>query len=114
MNLKTVVRLFFSLLTILSFIWLLIYADLALYLTKIGYGQLNILLSTQKISDVIKDAKTSKEEKKKILWIEEIKKYSVDSLGYKPTNNFTTYFNQHSQPILWIVTALMLMNGISR
>jgi predicted aminopeptidase len=105
MNFKIFTRLLFSLLTIFLFVWLVFYANLAIYLGKIGYGQLNILLSTQKIADVLKDDKISKEEKQKILWIEEIKKYSVDSLGYKPTNNFTTYFNQHSQPILWIVTA---------
>ncbi|HKC67539.1 MAG TPA: aminopeptidase [Bacteroidia bacterium] len=98
-------RLFFSFITIGCFIWLMLYADLALYLIKVSYGQVNLLLHTEKISDVLKSDKISKEEKQKILLIEEIKKYSVDSLGYKPTNNFTSYFNQHNQPILWIVTA---------
>jgi predicted aminopeptidase len=98
-------RLFFNLILIVCFIWLLIYAELAIYLIKISYGQINLLLNTEKISDVLKSGKISKEEKQKILLIEEIKKYSVDSLGYKPTKNFTTYFNQHNQPILWIVTA---------
>lgn len=92
-------------LIILGFIWLLIYAELAIYLTKISYGQLNLLMNTQNISDVLANAETTKEKKQKILLVEEIKKYSVDSLGYKPTKNFTTYFDQHSQPILWIVTA---------
>jgi predicted aminopeptidase len=85
--------------------WLLIYAELGLYLVKISYGQVNILLNTEKITTLLKEDKFNKDDKQKILWIEEIKKYSVDSLGYKPTNNFTTYFNQHNQPILWIVTA---------
>ena len=98
-------RLFFSLITISCFIWLMLYAELALYLVKVSYGQVNLLLNTEKVSEVLKSDKTSKEEKQKILLIEEIKKYSVDSLGYKPTNNFTTYFNQHGKPILWIVTA---------
>jgi predicted aminopeptidase len=98
-------RLFFNLITICCFIWLMLYAELAIYLVKVSYGQVNILLNTEKITDVLKSDKTSKEEKQKILLIEEIKKYSIDSLGYKPTKNFTTYFNQHNQPILWIVTA---------
>jgi len=83
----------------------MLYAELALYLVKISYGQVNLILNTEKISNVLNSDKTSKEEKQKILLIEEIKKYSVDSLGYKPTKNFTSYFNQHNQPILWIVTA---------
>jgi len=105
MNFKIFMKLFFSVITICCFAWLLLYSELTLYLAKISYGQINILVSTQKIIDALKDNAVSKEEKQKILLIAEIKKYSVDSLGYKPTKNFTTYFNQHNQPILWIVTA---------
>ncbi|MHB8261669.1 MAG: aminopeptidase [Bacteroidia bacterium] len=98
-------RLFFSIITIACFTWLLLYAELALYLAKISYGQVNILLNTEKIETLLKEDNISKEEKQKLLLVEEIKKYSIDSLGYKPTHNYTTYFNQHSQPILWVVTA---------
>ncbi|HEX7413706.1 MAG TPA: aminopeptidase [Bacteroidia bacterium] len=105
MKVIAILKLFFSAIIIGCFIWLLVYAELALYLTKISYGQVNILLNTQKIATLLKEDNISKEEKQKLLWVEEIKKYSIDSLGYKPTHNYTTYFNQHSQPILWIVTA---------
>jgi predicted aminopeptidase len=104
-RLSSILRLLLSAITIACFIWLLIYAELDLYLVKISYGQVNILLNTEKIETILKSDELSKEDRQKIGWIEEIKKYSVDSLGYKPTNNFTTYFNQHNQPILWIVTA---------
>ena len=104
-DLKLIINYVLNITAIVCFTWLLIYAELALYLTKISYGQINMLISTQKTADVLKDTTISKEEKQKIVLIEEIKKYSVDSLGYKPTKNFTTYFNQHNQPILWIVTA---------
>src|ERR1700685_3628240 len=105
MKVRSILRLLLSAITICCFIWLLIYAELGLYLVKISYGQVNILLNTEKITTLLKEDKFNKDDKQKILWIEEIKKYSVDSLGYKPTSNFTTDFNQHNQPILWIVTA---------
>ncbi len=105
MKVRSILWLLLSVLTICCFMWLLIYAELGLYLVKISYGQVNILLNTEKIATLLKEDKFSKDDKQKILWIEEIKKYSVDSLGYKPTNNFTTYFNQHNKSILWIVTA---------
>ncbi len=105
MKVRSILRLLLSAITIACFMWLLMYAELGLYLVKISYGQINILLNTEKIEDILKSDKLSKEDRQKIGWIEEIKKYSVDSLGYKHTNNFTTYFNQHNQPILWIVTA---------
>src|ERR1017187_134485 len=103
MKVTSILKLFFSAIIIGCFIWLLIYAELALYLAKISYGQVNILLNTQKIATLLKEDNIGKEEKQKLLWVEEIKKYSIDSLGYKPTHNYTTYFNQHSQPILWVV-----------
>jgi predicted aminopeptidase len=85
--------------------WLMFNSELSLYLLKMGRGQLNLILNTQKIEDVLKDDKLSKEEREKLLLVEKIKQYSVDSLGYKPTRNFTTYFNQNNQPILWVITA---------
>ena len=85
--------------------WLLLHSTLSLYLLKMGRGQLNLILHTQKIKDLLKEDKLTKEEKEKLLLVEKIKQYSVDSLGYKPTKNFTTYFNQNNQPILWVVTA---------
>lgn len=37
--------------------------------------------------------------------ISQIKAYSVDSLGYKPTRNFTTIYDQGDSPLLWALTA---------
>ncbi|MBS1647078.1 MAG: aminopeptidase [Bacteroidetes bacterium] len=87
------------------FAWLLTHAELTLYLSKISYGQMNLLLHTQKVSEVIQRSDISEEEKKALQEIENIKKYSVDSLSYKKTNNYTTFYNQYHQPILWLVTA---------
>jgi len=87
------------------FVWLLFHADLSIYLLKMGQGQLHIILNTQKTEELLKSDTLASSEKEKLLLVEEIKKYSVDSLGYKPTRNFTTYFNQEGQPILWVVTA---------
>jgi predicted aminopeptidase len=37
--------------------------------------------------------------------IPSIKKYSVDSLGYEPTGNFESIYNQKGRPILYVLTA---------
>lgn len=36
--------------------------------------------------------------------VERVKKYSVDSLDYKATNNFTTVYDQKNSPSLWVIT----------
>src|ERR1700757_2762829 len=94
-----------NVLFMICMVWLMLNAELSLYLLKMGRGQLNLILNTQKIEDVLKDDKLSKEDREKLLLVEKIKQYSVDSLGYKPTKNFTTYFDQKNQPLLWVITA---------
>jgi predicted aminopeptidase len=47
----------------------------------------------------------SEKQKKGLALINEIKKYSVDSLNYKPTKNFTTIYDQNNAPVLWVITA---------
>ena len=105
MGLKFRISVLFNALLGLFFCSLLIYAKLSLYLLKMAYGQAHILVHTQSINTLLIKNEWTSIEKEKILWIEKIKKYSVDSLAYKPTKNFTTYYNQHGRPILWIVTA---------
>lgn len=89
----------------LCFGWLLLNSSMSIYLLKMGRGQMNIILNTQKVENVLKENTLTPEERERFKWIEDIKRYSVDSLGYKPTRNFTTYFDQKDQPLLWVVTA---------
>jgi predicted aminopeptidase len=37
--------------------------------------------------------------------VEEIRRFAVDSLGLTPTRNYSTYYDQHGQPLLWVLTA---------
>ncbi|MGZ3863289.1 MAG: aminopeptidase [Bacteroidia bacterium] len=105
MKIRFFVGLVWNALCMFCMVWLMLNSALSLYLLKMGRGQLNIILNTRKIQDVLKDEKLSKEEKDKLLLVEKIRQYSVDSLGYKPTKNFTTYFDQKNQPLLWVITA---------
>jgi predicted aminopeptidase len=105
MRTRILFGLLFNGLCMFCVLWLLLNSSLSLYLLKMARGQLNLILHTQKIEDLLAEGKVSPEEKEKFLLVEKIKQYSIDSLGYKPTKNFTTYFNQNNQPILWVITA---------
>lgn len=95
----------FNFLAMLCMAWLLSHPSLSLYLLKMGQGQLHILLNTRDISEVLSSDSLGADEKEKLMYVEKVKKYSVDSLGYKPTRNFSTFYNQEGKPLLWIVTA---------
>lgn len=78
--------------------------DTTVYLFHQSYGQLFILTHTQSFEEFASENQLSEKEKQSLDLINEIKKYSVDSLGYKPTKNFTAVYNQNGAPILWVIT----------
>ncbi|RRB02380.1 aminopeptidase [Larkinella rosea] len=81
------------------------------YHELIGYGwmqargQFRILWNTRPVEEVLADASFPDSLKQKIELIQEIKRYAVDSLGINPSKNYTTFYDQHGQPILWVVVA---------
>ncbi|MFO0358121.1 MAG: aminopeptidase [Sphingobacteriaceae bacterium] len=79
--------------------------ELCIYLSKQGIGQINVLLKAQSFEDFTAANSLNTQGKKNIELINAIKKYSVDSLGYKPTNNFNKIYDQQHKPILWVITA---------
>lgn len=79
--------------------------ELCTYLAKQGIGQFEVLTGAESIEDFTRSNELSEQEKKNIELIKLIKIFSVDSLGYKPTNNFNSIYDQHHKPILWVITA---------
>ena len=68
-------------------------------------GQVSILMNVEDVADVLADPAFPDSLKSRIHLIEEIKKFGVDSLGLEPSENYTTFYNQHGRPILWVLTA---------
>ncbi|PBQ31468.1 hypothetical protein CNR22_06720 [Sphingobacteriaceae bacterium] len=100
--------------------WLRLFANLCLFIvfliSALNYktsvylfyqvsGQVRLILNTQPIEKFVSEATLSEVEKNNLLLIEEVKNYSVDSLGYKPTKNFTSIYDQRGEPVLWVITA---------
>src|SRR6185436_11080690 len=68
-------------------------------------GQLQIVMRAKPVEEVLKNPKLKPDYKRKLLLIGEIKKFATDSLGLKNTDNYTTYYDQHNKPALWVLTA---------
>lgn len=68
-------------------------------------GQLNVVWNARPLEEYLKDPAFPDSLKQKLLLIQEIRRYAVDSLGINPSDNYTTVFNQQGKPILWVVTA---------
>lgn len=68
-------------------------------------GQLSLIYHTQPIAEILNDNNFPKEKKEKLLLIAEIKQFSVNELGFKSNENYTTFYDQHNQPLMYVVSA---------
>jgi len=78
---------------------------LSVYLLRQAKGQLQVLYLRESFDEFKFKNKLNEHQLANLELVELIRAYSVDSLGYKPTENFTSIYDQHQQPILWVVTA---------
>lgn len=81
------------------------YRDLLSYGWMQASGQVKILMNVEDVSDVMNDPAFPDSLKARIRLIEEIKQFGVDSLGLTPSKNYTTFYNQHGKPLIWLITA---------
>jgi len=81
------------------------YRELLSYGWMQARGQVGILMNVEDVQNVLADPAFPDSLKAKIRLIEEIKQFGVDSLGLAPSKNYTTFYNQHGKPLIWIITA---------
>jgi predicted aminopeptidase len=89
----------------LLIIFLAYHYDSTIYAYRQAKGQLNIIYNTRPVSEVLADKSFPDSLKNRIQLIQEIKQFAIDSLGLNPSENYTTFYDQHQKPILWVMTA---------
>ena len=76
-----------------------------IYLFYQSEGQISLLLNTKSFEEYKAQNHLDPEQIQNLQLIQQIKRYSVDSLNYKPTKNFTTIYDQGKSQLLWVITA---------
>lgn len=77
---------------------------LILYGMSQARGQYKILAAAREIPEILGDQGVADSIKAKLHLISDVKGYTVDSLGFKPSRNYTTFYDQQGRPSLWVVT----------
>jgi predicted aminopeptidase len=88
------------LLILLAWNWSLVW-----YGVNQGIGQLKIVWNSKPIGKVMNDPAFPDSLKQKLLLIEEVRKFAIDSLGLKDTENYKTLYDQKGEELMWVVTA---------
>ncbi len=81
------------------------FSELISYGVMQAKGQLTILWGAKDVREFIADPHFPDSLKSKLVLIQEVRKYAVDSLGISPSNNYTTMYDQQGKYLLWNVTA---------
>jgi predicted aminopeptidase len=82
-----------------------IYFDLLRYGINQGIGQINIIIKSRPVEEVLVDSTVSDDLKNKLRLVEEIRRYSILELGLDNSKNYTTMYDQQGKPVLWVVRA---------
>lgn len=102
---KKILRLSFQFIFLLVMLFCLLWHELVIYGISQGKGQLTLVWESQPVEYVLNDNTFPDSLKQKLKLIGEIKKYSVDSIGIKPSSNYSIVYNQHNKPVLLTVSA---------
>lgn len=97
---KVILAIVVILLIVIGYYWSLI-----VYGIGQGMGQLGIVRNARPVEEFIKDPLFPDSLKEKLYLIDEIRKFAIDSLGLKDTENYKTMFDQKGEEIMWVVTA---------
>lgn len=79
--------------------------SLLVYGINQGIGQLKIVWNARPIEEVMHDPAFPDSLKAKLMLIDEVRKFAIDSLGLKDTDNYKTLFDQKGEELMWVVTA---------
>jgi len=83
----------------------IVYWELVSYGFSQGKGQLNIIWNARPVEEVLIDPAFPDSLKSKLNLIKQVRKYAIDSLGLKDTENYKTLYDQRGEEIMWVVTA---------
>lgn len=83
----------------------LVHYPTGIYLLSQAKGQLSVLSGTVPLAEFRRTGTLDAREAENLELVEKIRRYSVDSLDYLPTDNFTSIYDQGHAPLLWVITA---------
>ncbi|MBA4053420.1 MAG: aminopeptidase [Marivirga sp.] len=95
----------FAGLFITGVIAIIIFWDLVSYAARQGYGQLNIVWNARPVEEFMDDPDFPDSLKSRLRFIDEVRKYAIDSLGLKDTENYKTLYDQKGKEVMWVVMA---------
>lgn len=68
-------------------------------------GQLEVLWNARPVDELLSDSKVPDSLKNKVILVQEIKEFAIDSIGLDNSGSYQSVYDQKGKPILWVITA---------
>jgi predicted aminopeptidase len=81
------------------------FCPLVVYGLQMAKGQLTIVWNAVPVKEAIADPAVPDSLKEKLQLIQEIRLFAFDSIGLRPNENYTTFYDQHGKRLIYVVTA---------
>lgn len=88
-----------------AFAFCLLNPSLLVYALKMGKGQAAIIINARPFEEVYDDPEVDIVLKEKLRTIERIKQFAYDSIGLKASDNYSSFYQQPEDQIIFVVTA---------
>jgi predicted aminopeptidase len=86
-------------------ILLVFYWDLLVYGVQQAHGQFHIIWNAKPVEEYLADPSFPDSLKARLQLIKEIRRFAIDSLGLKDTENYKTLYDQKGEEVMWVVLA---------
>jgi predicted aminopeptidase len=104
-RLRRIIKRTFLVLLAVLLVLVIVFWDLVSYGARQGYGQLNIVWNAKPVEEFLADPAFPDSLKSQLRLINDIRKFAIDSLGLKDTENYKTMYDQKGEEIMWVVLA---------
>lgn len=102
---RKIIKRTFLVLLLVAVITIIANWKLVTYGLQQGKGQLHIIWNAKPVENYLKDPAFPDSLKTKLVLINKVREYAIDSLGLKDTKNYKTLYDQKGQEVMWVVMA---------
>jgi predicted aminopeptidase len=95
----------FLVILLLVLIVVIVEWDLVKYGIEQGRGQMHIIWNAKPVEEYLASPTFPDSLKQKLLLIDRVRQFAIDSLGLNDTDNYKTMYDQKGRDVMWVVMA---------
>ena len=102
---RKIIKRIFLALAVMVLVLIIAQWDLVKYGIEQGRGQLHIVFNARPVEEYLSDPAFPDSLKSKLILINQVRQFAIDSLSLRDTKNYKTLYDQKGEEVMWVVMA---------